>query len=430
MKKGLIAVLVVVLLALASCGYYFYFGKSVNSKQVFDSTISYMKKEMFTILDETKEKTNLEYDLKFNLDLKDDVANKSDYSFINDIMFKGKLATDFDKKEMSNSITILDSDKELINVNMYAQNKNVYFDLAKLYDKPIKMALDDEYDKIFDTYSTKNINDVKTIISQFETALKSSFKEEYFKSEDATVSVDGKDVKTVKHSLLLDEKTFNTIKKDVLTSLNNDEFISALENISDEYNDGTVNVKDSLNEEISYLEEEIKDSDAKEIEVKVYLYTDNRGNVLKAELLNFEDVKIFGITKVNDNKYNFAFADDGTKKDILNGDVTVNGKSITIDMKLDLDETGELNHSFVIKVTETMIDFTYSSNSFGSLNAKLNIKENKAALSIPSLTNAVDYTELTEDDLNKIIVNITNDENIKNFVEKLGGTVNSGLIGL
>lgn len=430
MKKGIIAVLVVLFLAIIGYWYYVRFVKDVNSKEVFDNTISYVKKEMFTILDETKEKTNLEYDLKFNLDLKDDVADKSDYSFINDIMFKGKIATDFDKKEMSNSITILDSDKELINVNMYAQNKSVYFDLAKLYDKPIKMALDDEYDKIFDTYSTKNINDVKTIISQFETALKSALKEEYFKSEDATVSVDGKDVKAVKHSLLLDEKTFNTIKKDVLTSLNNDEFISALENISDEYNDGTVNVKDSLNEEISYLEEEIKDSDDKEIEVKVYLYTDNRGNVLKAELLNFEDVKIFGITKVNDNKYNFAIADDGTKKDILNGDVTVNGKSITIDMKLDLDETGELNHSFVIKVTETMIDFTYSSNNFGSLNAKLNIKENKDALSIPSLTNAVDYTELTEDDLNKIIVNITNDENIKNFVEKLGGTVNSGLIGL
>lgn len=430
MKKGLIAVLVVLFLAIIGYGYYVRFVKDVNSKEVFDNTISYVKNEMFTILDETKEKTNLEYDLKFNLDLKDDVANKSDYSFINDIMFKGKIATDFDKKEMSNSITILDSDKELINVNMYAQNKNIYLDLAKLYDKPIKMALDEEYDKIFDTYSTKNINDVKTIISQFETALKSALKEEYFKSEDATVSVDGKDVKAVKHSLLLDEKTFNTIKKDVLTSLNNDEFISALENISDEYNDETVNVKDSLNEEISYLEEEIKDSDDKEIEVKVYLYTDNRGNVLKAELLNFDDVKIFGITKVNDNKYNFAIADDGTKKDILNGDVTVNGKSITIDMKLDLDETGELNHSFVIKVTETMIDFTYSSNSFGSLNAKLNIKENKDALSIPSLTNAVDYTELTEDDLNKIIVNITNDENIKNFVEKLGGTVNSGLIGL
>lgn len=430
MKKGLIAVLVVLFLAIIGYWYYVRFVKEVNSKEVFDNTISYVKKEMFTILDETKEKTNLEYDLKFNLDLNEDVADKSDYSFINDIMFKGKIATDFDKKEMSNSITILDSDKELINVNMYAQNKNIYLDLAKLYDKPIKMALDDEYDKIFDTYSTKNINDVKTIISQFETALKIALKEEYFKSEDATVSVDGKDVKAVKHSLLLDEKTFNTIKKDVLTSLNNDEFISALENISDEYNDGTVNVKDSLNEEISYLEEEIKDSDDKEIEVKFYLYTDNRGNVLKAELLNFDDVKIFGITKVNDNKYNFAIADDGTKKDILNGDVTVNGKSITIDMKLDLDETGELNHSFVIKVTETMIDFTYSSNNFGSLNAKLNIKENKAALSIPSLTNAVDYTELTEDDLNKIIVNITNDENIKNFVEKLGGTVNSGLIGL
>lgn len=430
MKKGLIAVLVVLFLAIIGYWYYVRFVKDVNSKEVFDNTISYVKKEMFTILDETKEKTNLEYDLKFNLDLNEDVADKSDYSFINDIMFKGKIATDFDKKEMSNSITILDSDKELINVNMYAQNKSVYFDLAKLYDKPIKMALDDEYDKIFDTYSTKNINDVKTIISQFETALKSALKEEYFKSEDATVSVDGKDVKAVKHSLLLDEKTFNTIKKDVLTSLNNDEFISALENISDEYNDGTVNVKDSLNEEISYLEEEIKDSDAKEIEVKVYLYTDNRGNVLKAELLNFEDVKIFGINKVNDNKYTFTMADDGTKKDVISCDVTVDGKSVTIDMKLDLDETGELNHSFVIKVTETMIDFTYSSNSFGSLNAKLNIKENKDALSIPSLTNAVDYTELTEDDLNKIIVNITNDENIKNFVEKLGGTVNSGLIGL
>lgn len=430
MKKGLIAVLVVVLLALAGCGYYFYFGKSVNSKQVFDSTISYVKKEMFTILDETKEKTNLEYDLKFNLDLNEDVADKSEYSFINDIMFKGKIATDFDKKEMSNSFTILDSDKELINVNMYAQNKSLYLDLAKLYDKPIEVSLEDDYDRIFDTYSTKNINDVKTIISQFETALKSALKEEYFKSEDATVSVDGKDVKAVKHSLLLDEKTFNTIKKDVLTSLNNDEFINALESISDEYGDGTVNVKDSLTEEISYLEEEIKDSDDKEIEVKVYLYADSRGNVLKAELLNFEDVKIFGITKVNDNKYNFTMADDGTKKDVINGDVTVDGKSVTIDMKLDLDETGELNHSFVIKVSETVVDFTYSSNDFGSINAKLNIKENKDALSIPSLTNAIPYTELTEDDLNKIIVNITNDENIKNFVEKLGGTVNSGLIGL
>lgn len=430
MKKGLIAVLVVLFLAIIGYWYYVRFVKEVNSKEVFDNTISYVKKEMFTILDETKEKTNLEYDLKFNLDLNEDVADKSDYSFINDIMFKGKIATDFDKKEMSNSITILDSDKELINVNMYAQNKNVYFDLAKLYDKPIKMALDDEYDKIFDTYSTKNINDVKTIISQFETALKSALKEEYFKSEDATVSVDGKDVKAVKHSLLLDEKTFNTIKKDVLTSLNNDEFISALENISDEYNDGTVNVKDSLNEEISYLEEEIKDSDAKEIEVKVYLYTDNRGNVLKAELLNFEDVKIFGINKVNNNKYTFTMADDGTKKEVISGDVTVDGKSVTIDMKLDLDETGELNHNFVIKISETMVDFTYSSNDFGTINAKLNIKENKDALSIPSLTNAVDYTKLTEDDLNKIIVNITNDENIKTFVEKLGGTVNSGLIGL
>lgn len=430
MKKGLIAVLVVVLLALAGCGYYFYFGKSVNSKQVFDSTISYVKKEMFTILDETKEKTNLEYDLKFNLNLNEDVADKSEYSFINDIMFKGKIATDFDKKEMSNSFTILDSDKELINVNMYAQNKSLYLDLAKLYDKPIEVSLEDDYDRIFDTYSTKNINDVKTIISQFETALKSALKEEYFKSEDATVSVDGKDVKAVKHSLLLDEKTFNTIKKDVLTSLNNDEFINALESISDEYGDGTVNVKDSLTEEISYLEEEIKDSDDKEIEVKVYLYADSRGNVLKAELLNFEDVKIFGITKVNDNKYNFTMADDGTKKDVINGDVTVDGKSVTIDMKLDLDETGELNHSFVIKVSETVVDFTYSSNDFGSINAMLNIKENKDALSIPSLTNAIPYTELTEDDLNKIIVNITNDENIKNFVEKLGGTVNSGLIGL
>lgn len=430
MKKGLIAVLVVLFLTIIGYWYYVRFVKEVNSKEVFDNTISYVKKEMFTILDETKEKTNLEYDLKFNLDLNEDVADKSDYSFINDIMFKGKIATDFDKKEMSNSITILDSDKELINVNMYAQNKNIYLDLAKLYDKPIKMALDEEYDKIFDTYSTKNINDVKTIISQFETALKSAFKEEYFKSEDTTVSVDGKDVKTVKHSLLLDEKTFNTIKKDVLTSLNNDEFISALENISDEYNDGTVNVKDSLNEEISYLEEEIKDSDAKEIEVKVYLYTDNRGNVLKAELLNFEDVKIFGINKVNNNKYTFTMADDGTKKEVISGDVTVDGKSVTIDMKLDLDETGELNHNFVIKISETMVDFTYSSNDFGTINAKFNIKENKDALSIPSLTNAVDYTELTEDDLNKIIVNITNDENIKNFVEKLGGTVNSGLIGL
>lgn len=96
---------------------------------------------------------------------------------------------------------------------MYAQNKSVYFDLAKLYDKPIKMALDDEYDKIFDTYSTKNINDVKTIISQFETALKSALKEEYSKSEDATVSVDGKDVKAVKHSLLLDEKHLIQLRK-------------------------------------------------------------------------------------------------------------------------------------------------------------------------------------------------------------------------
>ena len=76
MKKGLVAVLVVLFLAIIGYGYYVRFVKDVNSKEVFDNTISYVKKEMFTILDETKEKTNLEYDLKFNLDLNEDVADK------------------------------------------------------------------------------------------------------------------------------------------------------------------------------------------------------------------------------------------------------------------------------------------------------------------------------------------------------------------
>ena len=82
MKKGLIAVLVVLFLAIIGYWYYVRFVKEVNSKEVFDNTISYVKKEMFTILDETKEKTNLEYDLKFNCLLLNLLTNSSIYGFL------------------------------------------------------------------------------------------------------------------------------------------------------------------------------------------------------------------------------------------------------------------------------------------------------------------------------------------------------------
>ena len=220
--------------------------------------------------------------------------------------------------------------------------------------------------------------------------MEKSLKDEYFTKEK--IDVDG--VKTTKTTLKLDKENYNSIKKDVINELLNDNgFLDSASALSDTSVD---DIKESLNDSLE--EEEFEGAD-------VSIYTKGFDN----EFVKFE------IVGANDS---FSVIQDG---DTYNFEVTSN-ENVIYDGSLKITENkDDITCNFTIndKQENNSIKLDLSSST------KYDEKIDKLDVS-----NSVNYENMTEEDTNSIVTKLLENDTIMKLMEDFSKVSSSSSLGI
>ena len=370
-KNKLVVIVIIILLLLGALGVFIYY-RVVNSKNIFKTLIN----DTYTYLESnmnTSDTVSGTFNLKVDGTSSDSSTNDM-LGILGNIELTGNYGIDYKNKIMNMDIDSKYEGNKLLDVNFYAENGNAYVELVDLYDKYIQMPIED-YDSLFN--STSNVDDTKVVLKSVRDALNKSLKDEYFTKEK--IDVDG--VKTTKTTLKLDKENYNSIKKDVINELLNDnEFLDSASALSDTSVD---DIKESLNDSLE--EEEFEGAD-------VSIYTKGFDN----EFVKFE------IVGANDS---FSVIQDG---DTYNFEVTSN-ENVIYDGSLKITENKyDVTCNFTIndKQENNSIKLDLSSST------KYDEKIDKLDVS-----NSVNYENMAEEDTNSIATKLLENETIMKLME-------------
>ena len=271
---------------------------------------------------------------------------------------------------------------------------------SNLYSKMVKADIPDEFyegleevlgkDYTFETDAAANKKAAKIIYSTIE----SNIKPEWFSKEKVTTQENGKltdNMLTIRETELED-----LIVATVKSLRTNNDFLNCFI-----YRDEIVDMLDSIQDEV----EDMSDED---VVYTVHLYT--KGNKFAGAALvhkdeYYEEEEIIEIEKKSKKEYEIRFeTNDGSDLEVLQTIKVVANKLDTND--LDVEVTIDIEDEGYITVAATT-----------------NAKYNKS-IELLDVSKAVDYTELTEDDMQEIMDNLQ-ESPLYDLVEQFIGTTST-----
>lgn len=373
----LVAILIILVIALVGLLATHHFANSQNAfKVLIDKGFNYLE-EIYT---ESTSATGT-FLLKVNGNSSDTSSNDV-FKILNKVDISGTYGIDYNNKIMSLDIKSNYDNKKLINANIYTEAGNGYIYLEELYDKYIKMEIED-YDSIFESISKE---DYKKIIKGVNNALNDALKDEYFTKTTATVN----NKKVDKTTLVLNKTNSEKINKDFINSLLEDEeFLNSVSKVSKEE---VTDIKETLKESLE------TENDEEFTATDISIYTDNT-KFVKFELSN--DTTSITIIK-NDETYDYEIKSE--PEETIKGSITIkleeNNVTCTVSAS---DETNE--NSFEISVTSSI---TYDT-----------------AVDKKDISNNINYEDITENEMTGIYTKIMNQEGLMNFITDISNLSNS-----
>lgn len=366
-KKGVLLggiILIALLVIGAVAAYYF---TPVKPKKVFTTILDKVyesNKSKQKDLDSITGKMNLKTDLHSN-----DNSTENILEILNDLEIRYEYGMDFKEKKIYVLLDTFYKEKELLNATAQLQEENAYINLKDIYDKTLQVPMEG----LEEMLSMVNQKDYDTILKHLKNALDKALKEKYFSKENASITLNGKNVKVTKNNLLLNEENLSEILDVLKQELNNDEFLESFARITDQSRE---DVKDMLNE-----------IDSRNVTldqpITISVYTIGR-DFKGIELTNGTDT--FSILKDTDTKYTYEIKTNNTS---YKGNFELTKKENDLHLKIAFD-TKELTGSIVF-------DFNY--------------KENEK-LPIFDTSNSISLYSLTEEEQAKIIENFQKKEGI------------------
>ena len=412
---GIIAVLVVALCALAG---YMYFNKPTPKNvylRVIDEFASGVNKNINKL--NINDKEEVKYNVGFNLK-----TTNSDYTeianIINKIKLSSKTESDFSNKKLNTSIDVLYNNSSIIDANIYLNNKDMYAEIPSLYDKLIKMPLDNELD-LEQIWNTLDKDSYKTIINELTNIIKNNLKEEYFSNSVEKITVLNNEVEVSKQVLDLNSKNIVELETNIINAMvNNDKLLNALSKVTSM---SVSDIKSNLNESKKEVQE------AEGFVAEIYLNTKNnkieyvtiKSGEEKVELVKASedtfnimvDNNNVGTLTLSNKEINLNIDYEGTKVTykITETSLEMNGsvEGITFSIKLN---GNEKKGNFVINVNskEEKIDLTinadYETNSIKSVQDK-------------NYSNYVELDKMTEDDMNSIMTKLYENQNLMTLIQ-------------
>ncbi len=374
---GIIAFIIILLLLIGGASYYYFI---IDSPQKIFATMAKV------ILKEKEPEKISQIELDFEL-TPNILTENEDYkiytNIINEVTINGTIGTDLDNKLSSASLLTTYKEKDLLDISYLAElteDGNLYLKSDRIFDKIIKIEASSEITKE-DTNQQQeydiNLDDYQTLINSFISAIKSAMMEAKYEKE--YVKIDETYLKKITLNIdrLFVEKVYGEL-------LDDESFIKSYAKI---YDMTESEVIDELNQEMYDLE------DFQET-LSIYL-TIIKNEFIKLEYLANGDDLI--ITKEN-NTYTYELSESYTT--IYEGYIKINEdvnnlKSITLNLGL-LEEK-----------TSFTIDLNYL------------YKENQTISKIDT-SKSVSIDDLTEEDFNKMLDNISKNETILTLLEDLG----------
>ena len=305
-----------------------------------------------------------------------EILNKIDLSFL--------YGVDYATKRMNFEMKSSYDKKELLNSSFYMESGNGYLYLDNLYDKNIKVPIE-QYDSFFKLNLS---SDYRTIYDSIEKVLIRSLKDDYFEKD--YVTIDSK--KVLKTTLVLNHKNYQEMKKNVFHDLVlDDSFLTSLSNVTDK----KVSVLKKKLNKIASSEDDYKEMD-------IVLYTKN-DKFLKLELV-FGGEKIT-IQREERDKYSYSY--DEHSQVVYDGVVQASRK-----------KDSSVQSTFLINDRKKGVSVQLMMTSSYEVNKKIEKK---------NVSNSILYTDVTEEEKNQIYSKVLENEGLKNLIQefsRLGNKIN------
>lgn len=132
-----------------------------------------------------------------------------------------QMGMDYKQKTIASTFGVRYNKNNMIDLGFYGKEKNLYLELKNLFDKYLKMPMD-EFDALFED-PNRQVEDVKYLTKTIKDAFLNSLESKDFKKTSETIKVDKEDVKTTKISYTVNDKNIKKIYDKVLTTLKKDD---------------------------------------------------------------------------------------------------------------------------------------------------------------------------------------------------------------
>ncbi len=325
-KKGnLLKPVLVVLLILAAVAavYFFVFNKKLTAKQSFEASINKQiekfnelinKAQALNVFDkdnkEIKEKATLKGNLKISSDM-EALKELENYSF------NFSMGYDTANNGFGGLVNLKDNSGNELSAEAQLDSNNLYINLGNLFDKVIKVPLEnvggekfnfkEEFNKMLENEEVLiSEEDTKYLINLISKAYTDSIKEEDLKSEKVNKKVYDKEISLLKISYELTEEKHANILTNIATAIKNDsKAVDILVNIKmAETKKDVIDELDSFIDNINYMFD--KETLGVVIDpITVNIYLNNKYELVMLERL-YKNKEGLSYTAY-DNKYTFKF---------------------------------------------------------------------------------------------------------------------------
>lgn len=452
-KKNLFIVLIIIsVLVLILIGLGVHYILTINNpKAIFTNINNYFYENLGKAITNSEQYIEQSYLYEGNVKIN---TNIEEYSFLNNETFNYSFGIDIQNEKAEAGIELIEGSSPLISANANIKDNNVYVDLDELFDKVILVddktikdnlgiSVNELFTELKNAYSEENITSLNYIVSRLQEISNKSLEKVNYEKTKEKIDINGKEIKVTKMSLTFNKENAQIIGNTIADEMLNDtKLLEKIASLAKTNKTDLVEMLNSFKEEINTIEEYDET-------LKMSIYTTGfLGDVVK---VSFEENNIEEIYFINYENYKLLVLEDtsievkgknlivkylgeviitGTVNkleldnidiDFKSNDNTFKGKitcvnnSSNADLKIDLeinsDEKIEFNMSSNMnKVSDTQFDakmivkVAIDNQSVEVTNtSKLNLSSNIANI---NTNNALNYNNITEEDINKIEENL------------------------
>lgn len=414
-KKILLGVIggIIILLGALLVVYFLMFNKPIDIFKNYTNNIVSELKDIMVNENISTDKIAIESNLQFNSKTATKFAN---YNY--DIDF----GIDSKSKQASLLLGVNDSaNKKMLEGTFVIDSTNMYLSVPELLNKVVILG---ESTEIWDYLNNSDSITSKEIFHIIEVAkdsfLNSLDSKDFSVEKNQQITIDGKEIKADKNILKIDGEKAKKIAKNVLNALKEDkEVIATLTTIANLSED---ELKQEIDEELNTID---KDNSTNELLTNINFYTAGfKKDVIRISMI-VEDEEIFNIDLKDNIK--ITIKDEGTE-------ININFTELdeeNIVGTLNIDNVGSTD----FKIVQTKKD-----NQSASYTIDLTIKVENEEIGIKgtikisntytptniSTNNAVEYENITEDEMNQLYSNLINNK----FIIDIMSELNSLTLGL